>query len=105
MLFGAYDMADPHLDVVDDVGEDEHRRAIAAYEHEVLDRRVVELDLAPHEIAHDRDARGHTEPQHAMLARTEATVARPAAVAGQALLLGARLDLLGRHVAVVGVSA
>ena len=51
VLLGAHDVRDRHLEVVDDVGQQEHRRAVAAHEHEVLDRGVVELDLAAHEIA------------------------------------------------------
>jgi hypothetical protein len=64
VLLGAHHMSDAHGHVVDDVGEEEHRGAVAAQQHEVLDGAVVELDLAAHEIVHHRGPRRHPEPQH-----------------------------------------
>ena len=65
---------------------------------------VVELDLAAHQVADDRRALGHPEPQHAAGSRLEPAVARVAVVAGLAAGLGPLLDLFGRQVAVVGVT-
>ena len=55
VLLGAHDVGDAHLDVVDDVGQQEHRRAVAAQQHEVLDRRRwSNVDLAADEVVDDR---------------------------------------------------
>ena len=66
--------------------------------------RVVELDVAAHQVVHDGGALGHTEAQHAAGAWAEATVAGVAVVAAGASRLGPLLDLLRREIAVVRVA-
>ena len=102
MLLGSHDIGDTHLDVVDNVGQQEHRRAVAAQQHEVFDRRVVEGDLAADAIVHDRRTFRDTEAEHTARARAESAIARVAVVAGQSEFLGAGLDLVGGQIAVVG---
>ncbi len=103
VLLGAHDVRDRHLDVVDHVREQEHRCAIAADQHEVLDRGVVECDLAAHDVPHDGGAVRHPEPQDVTRTRRDASLTRIAVVSGGAELLGALLHLLSRQVAVVRV--
>ena len=105
VLVAAHDVGDAHLDVVDDVGQQEHRRAVAAQQHEVLDAGAVERDLAADDVVDDRDARRHAEAQDPAGPGPEPAVARVPVVARLARRLGPLLDLLGREVAVVGVTA
>ena len=65
MLLAAHDVGDAHLDVVDDVGEQEHRRAVAAQQDEVLEVLVLERDGAADHVVDHRHPVGHTEAQHA----------------------------------------
>ena len=51
MLLGADDERDPHRQIVDNVGEQEHRRPVATQQHEIVDRVVIENRLATNEIA------------------------------------------------------
>jgi hypothetical protein len=83
-------MGDAHRDVVDHVGEDEHRRAVAAQQHEVLDVGVVELDVAANEVVHHHRALRHPEAQHPTRPGSETEIARVAVVAGRALAAFAR---------------
>ena len=101
MLFGAHDVRDTHLDVVHHIGEQEHRRAVTPQQHEVLDRRVLEVHLAAHTIDDRRRAVGHTEAQHPAGGRFETAVAGVPVVARLSGRLRPGLDLVGRQVAVV----
>ena len=104
MLVAADDVGDPHLDVVDDVGEHEDRRAVAAQQHEVLDRVVVELDIAADDVVDDGGPVGDAEAQHPSRRRTEPAIARVPVVPLTSGRLGPLLDLLAGQVAVVGVT-
>ena len=44
------------------IRQQEHRRTVAAQQHEVFDQRVVKLDIATHPIANHRHANRNTEP-------------------------------------------
>src|SRR4051794_19929990 len=89
------DMTDAHVDVVDDVGQDEDRRAVAAHDDEILNGRKLDLSGATdHVVARQSSIVGHPEPQCATGARTEAAVAAPAVVPRGRIAFGALDDLL-----------
>ena len=108
VLVAAHDVGDAHLEVVDDVGEQEHRRAVAAQQHEVLDRLVGRTStVAADDVVDDRHAVvGRPEAQHAARSGAEPAVARvPVVAAAGRSPPWPLLDLLGREVAVVGEAA
>ena len=53
-VFAAHNMGDFHVGIVDRVGDQEHRRAVAPAHHEVLEFGVVEDNCAPHQIVNRR---------------------------------------------------
>ena len=101
VLVAADDVGDPHLDVVDDVGQHEDRGAVGAQQDEVLDRLVGELDVAADDVVDDGRPVGDAEAQHPPRPRAEPAVARVPVVALPAGRLGALLHLLAGEVAVV----
>ena len=66
-ILAAQHVRDAHVEVVDRVGEEEHRRAVRAHDHEVGDRRPLDRHLA----ADDVDERAA-----ALVGRAEADRAR-----------------------------
>ena len=102
MLLAANDMGDAHLDVVDHVGEQEHRRPVAAQQDEVLEVLVLERHGAADHVVDHRHSLGNTEAQHSTRAWFELTVTRVAVVPRLAASPRPLLDLLRSQVAVVG---
>ena len=49
-VLAAQHVRDAHVDVVDRVGEEEHRRAVRPHDHEVGDRRPLDRDLAADDV-------------------------------------------------------
>ncbi len=74
VLLGPHDVGDGHLDVVDHVGEQEHRGAVATQQHEVLDGRVVERDPSANQVVDNRRSLGHSEAQDPARTRTQSAV-------------------------------
>jgi hypothetical protein len=67
VLVAAHDVGDAHLDVVDDVGEDEQRRAVGAGDREVLHRALGNSTLPRTWSSDDCDALiGGAEPDGAL---------------------------------------
>ncbi len=105
VLLGPDDMADLHVDVVDDVRQEEHRPAVAPHEDEVLDERVLEFGLAPNQVDDGgRPFPWRSEAQRPPLARPETAVATETVVAGPSRALRPGVHDLTCAVAVVGVS-
>ena len=91
VLLGADHVGDPHGHVVDDVGQQEHRRAVAAGDDEVLEQLVLEGGLAADQVDHHGLALvGRAEAQRAALARAQGPVAAEAVVAGVAVAASGR---------------
>ncbi len=94
MLFGPDDVADAHLPVVDDPGEDEERVPVRLRHHEVLDRRIGKTDLPANQVLdHGHAFVGNLETQGAPDPALEPPVAAEAVVAGD----GVRLRPLEDH--------
>ncbi len=104
VLFGPDDMGDPHVYVVDHVGEQEQHRPIRPGDGKIVDRCVVEYHLAAHHVVDDRAARvGGAEPHHPARPWLEAEVAAVAVIA--AVLIAGSCDyFLAGAGAVVGVA-
>src|SRR6476469_2508817 len=62
-------MRDAHLDVVDGIGQEEHRRTVRTHDHEIGDRRPFDGYLAAYEV---------DERAAAVIGRAEANRAAPA---------------------------
>ena len=76
VLLAPHDVRHPHLDVVNGVGEQEHRRAVAAQQREVLDAVVGERHLTADHVVDDRHSLvGRAEAQHPAGSRAEPAVA------------------------------
>ena len=106
VLLGADDMADPHVEVVDDVCQEEDRPAVAPHEDEILDESVLELRLAADEIDdRRRPLPWRAEPERPPLARPEAALAAEPVVAGPRRALRPGVHDLTRAVAVVRAAA
>ncbi len=103
VLLGADDQGDPLADVIDDVGQQEQHRAVAAGDDEVLNGGVLERGFAADQIVNDvRTLIGGAEAQRPALARSEATI--PAVpVVTAVLIAGPRDDVFPRAVAVIGL--
>ena len=98
-------VGDPHLVIVDGVGDQEHGTPVAATNHEILDGVMTDLDPAPHEIIDDGHAlvRG-SESHHDTGTVLDVPVTRPAVVTTLvARFFIERLDLFRRQVAVIGM--
>ncbi len=98
-------VGDPHVEVVDGVGDVEHRHPARADDDEVLEHGAVELDPAPDEVVPtDRALVGCPEANHHALAGGDVAIPTEPVVAGTARRFGPLLDRLLGTVASVGQS-
>ena len=81
MFFGAHNMSDVHGDVVHNVGNQEHRCAITAQQHEVFDCRVIKLHCPTHRVVHDGFSLGYTKAQYMTWPWPKFSVSRKAVIA------------------------
>ncbi len=110
MVVAAHDVGDAHVVIVDDDGEHVGRRAVGAQKHHVVELRVLEMDIALHDVAHDRLAFARRlEAHHGLDARRRflRIAVAPAPVIADGPPLGARLgphllELGRRGIAMVG---
>ncbi len=96
-------VADLHADVVDDIGEQEHRGPVGAGDHEVLEVAVVEGGRAPDQVDHHRlTLIRRPEAQRRLLSGLQAAIPAEAVVPAH-LLAGRRPegDVVPGAVAVV----
>src|SRR5690606_10768161 len=100
-VFAPDDVGDRHVDVVDRVGEEEHRHAVRTDDDEVLEVTVLELDASADDVVPAGDALvGGAEPDDDTRSGLHVSVAAVAVVAGRAARrLVARLHRLLRAVA------
>ena len=103
VLLAAKYVRDRHVGVVHDVGQQERGRAVGAQQHEVLDVRVLDTDLAADEVVERGGAIvRRAEAQGPTGAGTETSVTTETVVAGlPSRRLVAGLHLLRRALAVV----
>ena len=112
MVVATDDLRDAHVVVVHDDGEHVGRGPVGAQEDEIVDVRVGEGDAALHGVIHhglafrrrlDADGEGHAVRRLGRIAVAPAAVVA-GGLAGGALPLAHRVELLASGVAAVGAS-
>ena len=94
MFFGADHVCDPHVAVIRDNREHEQRVTVRLDHDEVLDRRVLELDVTTNDVMHHRHALiRNAKSQRATRTRFEVALSTEPVVTGNRAVLRALFDL------------